>query len=87
MGRSLAMRERVPMTYKGGNMLHTIRQLVDDDEKWRGVLRGLNAEFWHEIVPGARVEEYMSRSSGIELEPVFEQYLRTTMVPTLEWQL
>jgi hypothetical protein len=73
--------------YKGGNLLHTIRQLVDDDEKWRGVLRGLNEEFWHQIVPGARIEEYMSRASGIELEPVFEQYLRTTMVPTLEWQI
>lgn len=75
------------MYAKGGNMLHTIRQLVDDDEKWRRILRGLNEDFWHQIVPGARVEEYITRESGVELEPVFEQYLRTTQVPVLEWQL
>jgi aminopeptidase N len=75
------------MYYKGGNMLHTIRQLVNDDERWRQILRGLNEEFRHRIVPGARVEEYITRASGRELEPVFEQYLRTTDVPVLEWQL
>jgi aminopeptidase N len=75
------------MYYKGGNLLHTIRQLVDDDHKWRDILRGLNAEFRHQIVPGARVEEYITRMSGRELEPVFEQYLRTTSVPVLEWFL
>jgi len=36
--------------YKGGNMLHTIRQLVDDDERWRQILRGLNETFRHRIV-------------------------------------
>ena len=33
-------------------MLHTIRQIVDDDEKWRGILRGLNSTFWHQTVTG-----------------------------------
>ena len=32
------------MYYKGGNMLHTIRQIIGDDAKWRGILRGLNQD-------------------------------------------
>jgi aminopeptidase N len=73
--------------YKGGNMLHTIRQLVDDDAKWRAVLRGLNETFWHQTVTSAQVEEYMSRESGVDLSKVFDQYLRTTTIPVLEWRI
>ena len=73
--------------YKGGNMLHTIRQLVDDDAKWRAILRGLNQTFWHQTVTSAQVEGYMSRESGVDLSKVFDQYLRTTMIPVLEWRI
>ena len=70
---------------KGGEMLHTIRQLVNDDEKWRGILRGLNKTFWHQTVMGKQVEDYISAQAGMNLSKVFDQYLRTTMVPTLEY--
>jgi aminopeptidase N len=72
---------------KGGNMLHTIRQLVDDDARWRGILRGLNKTFWHQTVSSKQVEDYLSRQSGMDLSKVFDEYLRTTMVPTLEYKL
>ena len=72
---------------KGGNMLLTIRQLVDDDARWRGILRGLNKTYWHQVVSGKQVEEYMIRQSGVGLRKVFDQYLRTTMVPELEYKL
>ena len=75
------------MYYKGGSMLHTMRQIVDNDEKWRGVLRGLNKTFWHQTVTGHQVQEYMSRQSGINFDKVFEQYLTTTRVPTLEYRI
>jgi len=70
---------------KGGNMLHTIRQIVGDDEKWRGILRGLNQTFWHQTVMGKQVEEYISAHAGSNLTKVFDQYLRTTQVPVLEY--
>ncbi len=70
--------------YKGGNMLHTLRQLVDDDERWRGTLRGLAREFRHQAVSSAQVETYLSEATGIPLAGFFQQYLRTTQVPTLE---
>jgi aminopeptidase N len=72
------------MYYKGGNMLHTIRQLVGDDEKWRAILRGLATTFRHQTVSGAQVQEYISRESGLDLRPVFAQYLTTTKIPVLE---
>jgi aminopeptidase N len=75
------------MYVKGGNMLHTIRQLVGDDEKWRGILRGINSTFRHQIVTGQQVQDYISRQSGIDLSKVFQQYLTTTDVPVLEYQL
>jgi hypothetical protein len=75
------------MYYKGGSMLHTLRQLVDDDRKWREMLRGLNRTFRHQTVTGAQVEEYLARESGLDLAAFFHQYLRTTMVPALEYRL
>ena len=72
---------------KGGNMLHTIRQLVDDDTRWRGILRGLNKTYWHQTVTGKQVEDYISRQSGLTLNKVFDQYLRTPKIPVLEYKL
>ncbi len=75
------------MYYKGSNLLHTIRQLVDDDEKWRQVLRGLNKHFYHQTVTTAQIENYISKKSDLKLESVFDQYLRTTMIPVLEYTI
>ncbi|MGH7497822.1 MAG: M1 family metallopeptidase [Gemmatimonadales bacterium] len=75
------------MYYKGGNMLHTIRQVVGNDSTWRAVLRGLNATFQHSIVTGKQVQDYMSAQSGIDLSRVFAQYLTTTKIPAFEYRL
>ena len=72
---------------KGANMLLTIRQLVDDDTRWRGILRGLNKTYWHQTVSGQQIEDYIARQSGLNLSKVFDQYLRTTKVPVLEYRL
>ncbi len=72
---------------KGGNMLHTIRQIVDDDERWRGILRGLNATFGRQTVMGWQVEEYISREAGVDLSRIFNQYLRTVQIPVLEYTI
>jgi len=75
------------MYYKGGNMLHTIRQVVGNDSIWRAVLRGVNATYAHQIVTGKQIQEYFSAHSGVDLSRVFQQYLTTTEVPTLEYRL
>jgi aminopeptidase N len=75
------------MYYKGGSMLHTMRQLVDNDEKWRAMLRGLNQNFWHQTVTGAQVQAYMNKALGADFTKVFDQYLTTTKIPTLEYKI
>ncbi|MRH99982.1 M1 family peptidase [Kriegella sp. EG-1] len=74
------------MYSKGANIIHTIRQLVNDDEKWRQILRGLNKDFYHQTVTTAQIENYVSKKSGIELSKFFDQYLRTNKVPLLEYK-
>ena len=74
------------MYYKGANMLHTLRQLVEDDTKWRDVLRGMNKEFYHKTVTTQQVEAYLSKATGKDLSAFFDQYLRTTNIPLLEYQ-
>lgn len=75
------------MYYKGGNLLNMIRQLLQDDDKWRLILRGLNKEFYHQTVTTEQVESYISTQVGWNLGKVFDQYLRDTRIPIFEYYL
>jgi aminopeptidase N len=72
------------MYYKGGNLVHIIRQLFKSDEKFRTALRELNKTFYHKTVNTEEVESFFSTKTGLNLSPVFDQYLRNTSIPTLE---
>ncbi|HEX8457030.1 MAG TPA: M1 family metallopeptidase [Pyrinomonadaceae bacterium] len=74
------------MYSKGGNMLHTIRHVINDDKKWLAILRGINSDFWHQTVSTGQIESYISRQAGIDLSKVFDQYLRTTQIPLLKYK-
>ena len=75
------------MYYKGGSMLHTMRQVLNDDEKWRAILRGANQTFRHKTIDGAELRAYINRESGIDFTKVFQQYQTTTMIPDLEYRI
>jgi aminopeptidase N len=75
------------MYYKGANMLHTLRQLVDDDKKWRNILRGINKTFYHQTVTTQQIEDYLCKQTGMDLSEFFDQYLRDTRIPTLEYTI
>jgi aminopeptidase N len=72
------------MYYKGANLLHTIRQVIDNDSLFRQILRGLNRDFYHQTVTSKQVEDYMTQKSGKKLGKIFDQYLRTAQIPVLE---
>ena len=72
---------------KAANMLHTIRQLIDNDEKFRQILIGLNKTFYHQTVTTKQIEDYISVNSQMDLTKVFDQYLRTTMIPAFEYKI
>lgn len=73
------------MYYKGGNLLNMLREILNDDEKWRQILRGLNEEFYHQTVTTDQVEHYIAMGIGMDLRPVFDQYLRDSRIPILEY--
>jgi aminopeptidase N len=75
------------MYNKGNNMLHTIRQVINDDSLFRQILRGLNKEFYHKTVDSKDIETYMSKKSGKNLSKIFDQYLRDIKIPVLEYKI
>jgi len=70
---------------KGGNLLHSIRHSMNNDALFRNILRGLNKTFHNKTVTSKQVEEYISKQSGYNYSKVFDQYLRTTQIPKLEF--
>ena len=75
------------MYYKGSNVLHMLRKLVDDDAKWRSILSGLNQTFYHQTVTSKQIEDYLSEHTGLNLTPFFDQYLRTVKIPVLAYKI
>ena len=73
------------MYYKGGNLLNMVRTIINDDEKWRNILRGLNKTFYHQTVTYDQIVNYISEQAGINLSPVFDQYLHYKTIPILEF--
>ncbi len=72
------------MYYKGANMLHTIRQIINDDEKWRSILIGLNQKFGKVTCTSEEIVNYFNERSGLNLSPIFHQYLKFKSIPVLE---
>jgi aminopeptidase N len=75
------------MYAKGANMLHTLRQLVDNDEKFRSILRGISEKFYHQTVTTEQIESYLSEATGMDLKLFFDQYLRNTKIPFFEYSV
>lgn len=73
--------------YKGANMIHMLRQLTKDDEKWRQILRKMNSKFYHQTVTTQQIEDFLSKEIGRDLNPFFNQYLRDTRIPVLEYKI
>lgn len=74
------------MYYKGANMLHTLRFWLNDDEKWRTILRKMNVQFYHQTVTSAQIEQFLAVETGLDLTAFFNQYLRQAELPVFEYK-
>jgi aminopeptidase N len=75
------------MYYKGGNMLLTIREIINNDSTFRHILRGIQKKYRHQTVTARQIEDYFIRQSGKNLDDVFDEYLHTTDVPVLQYYI
>lgn len=73
------------MYNKGNNLLHTLRQVNNNDDAWKAMLRGLNKEFYHQTVTTKQVEDYIAKSLNLNLTAFFDQYLRDNRIPVFEY--
>ena len=72
------------MYYKGALLLNTIRHIINDDKKWWQILFMYSRKFSHKIIDTETVISYFNNASGINLTPVFNQYLYKVGIPFLE---
>jgi aminopeptidase N len=72
---------------KAANMIHMIRQIVDDDEKFRGILREMNRIYYHKNVSSSEIENFLNQRIKPDLTAFFDQYLRTIKIPVLEYKI
>ena len=75
------------MYSKGSSMIHLIRQIINNDEQFRNLLRAISKTFYHQTVTSIEFEKFINLKTGKNLTPLFDQYLRTTQIPTLEYKL
>lgn len=69
------------MYYKGGNMIHYIKQLFKSDDAFIQALREMNKRFYHKTVTTKQIEDFLTEKVGIDLSKMFDQYLRNTSIP------
>jgi len=70
--------------FKGALFLNTLRSVIDDDAKWWALIRGVFQEFKYKTIMTEDVVAYFNQRSGMNLTPIFDQYLRRTALPVLE---
>ncbi len=72
---------------KAANMIHTYRQIIDNDEQFRSILREMNHKYYHKNVSSAEIEDFLNQQTKTDLTSFFDQYLRTTKIPVFEYKL
>ena len=60
--------------------------MVDDDTRWRSLLRSISKHFYHQVISSRTLEKYIVRELDLTLEPFFNQYLRTAQLPRLVFE-
>ncbi len=76
------------MYSKGALFINTLRSIVNDDEKWWSIIKGMcDTSFKMKNVSYENVAMYFCRKTGKDLLPVFEQYLKFPKIPVFEYKL
>ena len=72
------------MYFKGALFLNTLRSVVNDDAKWFKLLHDVYQHFAYKNIMTEDLASYMSEKTGMDLKPMFDEYLRHAAIPVLE---
>lgn len=72
------------MYFKGALFINTLRSIVNDDRRWWKLLHDFYQHFKYQNIMTEDVIAYFNAHTGMNLTPVFNQYLRHTAIPALE---
>jgi aminopeptidase N len=70
--------------FKGALFINTLRSVVNDDHRWWKLLHDFYQHFKYQTIMTEDVVQYFNQQTGMNLTPIFDQYLRHTAIPTLE---
>jgi aminopeptidase N len=70
--------------FKGALFLNTLRSIVNDDPRWWALLHDYYQHFKYQNIMTEDVIQFFNQQTGMNLTPVFDQYLRHAAIPTLE---
>ncbi len=73
--------------YKGMLVLNTIRHIIDNDELWWSILKGIQTDFAYQTITTKQIEDYISTNGGKDLSKVWDQYLRHASLPVLQYKM
>ena len=74
------------MYYKGSNLLNTIRSIYNDDALWWKTLKDYTETYKHQTIDTETTEAFFNKATETDLEPIFDQYLRHSGIPELQFK-
>ena len=75
------------MYFKGANLLNNLRSIYNNDELWWNTLKAYTKTYRHKIVETKTVEDYFNAPIKEDLAPIFDQYLRHSKLPVLQFKM
>ncbi len=72
---------------KGAAIMHMVRTMTNDDEKFRMTLRYLGKQFYHNTVTTTDIENAIAKYTQLDLTTFFNQYLREAEIPKIEYYI
>lgn len=72
------------MYVKGALFLNTLRHIINNDEQWDALIKGIQTEFRLQQIDYKTLLEYFNRKTGIDLSKIFKQYIEYPLPPRLE---
>jgi aminopeptidase N len=71
---------------KGALFLNTLRSVINDDAVWFKLLHDYYQHFKYQTIMTTDMVEFFNHQTGLNLTPIFNQYLRHAAIPTLQLQ-